>query len=204
MSSEVQVRAFEYPSVRDGSDGHGGLWVPPDESGRSAAEQQLREAQAREIGRVEGENAARIRFEEEVKKERERVGHWLEEFNLERNRYFESIEAEVVQLALAVARRILHREASVDPDLLSGLVRYTLEKLRDGTKVKIRANAGDADQLRRQLGENVEVIADAEVAPRCCVLVSEIGTTAISVDEQLKEIERGLADLLAQRPSRQA
>jgi flagellar assembly protein FliH len=203
MSSEVQVRVFEYPSVRDGSDGRGGLWVPPDENGRSAAEQQLREVQAREIGRVEGENQARLHYEEELKKEREQVGAWLGEFQVERHRYFESIEAEVVQLALAVARRILHREASVDSELLSGLVRYTLEKLRDGTKVKIKANASDAAMLQRQLGENVEVVADAEVGPRCCVLVTEIGTTAISVDEQLKEIERGLADLLAQRPPRQ-
>jgi flagellar assembly protein FliH len=203
MSSEVQVRAFEYPAVRDGGDARTSLWVTPDEGTRNAAEQQVRESQARELGRVEGENIARVHFEEDVKKERERVGQWLGEFQSEKNRYFESIEGEVVQLAMAVARRILHREANVDPDLLAGLVRYTLEKLRDGTKVKIRTNAADADQLRRQLGEKVEIVTDAEVGPHCCVLVTEIGTTAISVDEQLKEIERGLADLLAQRPPRQ-
>ena len=203
MSSDLQVRVFEYPSVRDASDGRNVLWAPPEESGRNAAEQQLREAQAREVGRLEGENTVRIRYEEELKKERERIGEWLREFRGQRDRYFESIEAEVVQLALAAARRILHREASVDPELLAGLVRYTLEKLRDGTKVKIKANGGDAPMLQQQLGESVEVVADPEVGPRCCVLVTEIGTTAISVDEQLKEIERGLADLLAQRPSRQ-
>lgn len=203
MSSEVQVRVFEYPAVRDG-DARGSLWATPEESSRTAADQQLREAQAREIGRVEGENAARVRFQDELRKERERVSEWLREFQAERNRYFESIEGEVVQLALAVSRRILHREASVDPDLLAGLVRYTLEKLRDGTKVKVRANAADASQLQQQLGEAVQVVEDAEVGLRTCLLVTEIGTTAISVDEQLKEIERGLADLLAQRPSREA
>lgn len=202
MSSDVQVRVFEYPAVRDG-DARSSFWAAPEENSRTAADQQLSESKAREIGRVEGENAARVRFEDELRKERERLSEWLREFQAERNLYFESIEGEVVQLALAVSRRILHREASVDPDLLAGLVRYTLEKLRDGTKVKVRVNAPEAAQLQRQLGEAVEVIEDAEVSPRTCVLVTEIGTTAISVDEQLKEIERGLADLLAQRPSRE-
>src|SRR6185369_15023003 len=104
-------------------------------------------------------------------------------------------------LAMAVARRVLHREANVDPDLLAGLVRYTLEKLRDGTKVKVRVNPADLVQLQRQLGDKAETVADAEIAEGTCVLMTEMGTTAISVDEQLKEIERGLADLLAQRPA---
>ncbi len=200
MSCDGQVRVFEYPTVANAVDNGGSLWLHQDDSGMSAAEQQMREAQLREIGRVEGENAARLRFEQDVQKERLRLTSWLQDFQVERNRYFEAIEAEVVQLALAVARRVLHREANVDPDLLTGLVRYTLEKLRDGTKVKIKASESDAGQLQRQLGENAEVVVDPEVTPGCCVLVSDIGTTAISVEEQLKEIERGLADLLAQRP----
>jgi flagellar assembly protein FliH len=194
------VRVFEYPPVREVANDHiSSVWRSAEES-KSGGEQQLREAQARELGRVEGETAARVRFDEELRKERERLTNSLQQFQSEQARYFEAIEPEVVQLALAVAKRVLHREANVDQDLLAGLVRYTLEKLRDGTKVKIKANAADLAGLQKVLGGRAEMVVDPECAPGTCVLVTEIGTTAISVDEQLKEIERGLADLLAQRP----
>jgi flagellar assembly protein FliH len=204
MSSDLQVRIFEYPSAREVADDRvsNGAWMVPDEgTNKNAAEQHVREAQAREMGRLEGESAARVKFEEELRKEREGITESLRQFQSERNRYFETIEAEVVQLAMAVARRVLHREANVDPELLGGLVRYTLEKLRDGTNVKIKANAAEVTQLQRQLGDKAEIVADGEMSPGTCVLVTQMGTTAISVDEQLKEIEHGLADLLAQRPA---
>lgn len=202
MSSEGQVVAFEYPSVRE-LGGGGSIWgLREDKATHNRADQQMaREERIREIARAEAEMAAKIRLEEELRKGREQLAKVLDDFQSERNRYFETIEAEVVQLALAVARRILHREASIDPDLLAGLVRYSLEKLRDGTKVKARVHPSDTGQMERAFGGRIEIIRDEGLAPGTCVLVTEIGTTAINVDEQLKEIEHGLADLLAQRPA---
>lgn len=202
MSSDG-VRVFEYPSVREIADDrvNSSVWMTPDEGSKSGGDQNLREAQVREVGRLEGETVARVKYEECLRKEREGIAESLRQFQSERNRYFETIEAEVVQLALAVARRVLHREANVDPDLLAGLVRYTLEKLRDGTKVKIKVNPAELVSLQRSIGQRAEFVADPECVAGMCVLVTEMGTTAISVDEQLKEIERGLADLLAQRPT---
>jgi flagellar assembly protein FliH len=202
MSSEGQIIAFEYPPVRE-SGGAGSIWgLPEDKATQNRADQQMaREERIREIARAEAEMAAKIRLEEELRKGREQLAKVLDDFQRERNRYFETIEAEIVQLALAVARRILHREASIDPDLLAGLVRYSLEKLRDGTKVKARVHPSDTGQMERTFGGRIEIIRDEELAPGTCVLVTEIGSTAINVDEQLKEIEHGLADLLAQRPA---
>ena len=48
-----------------------------------------------------------------------------------------------MQLALAIARKILHREAQIDPLLLTGLVHVALEKLGAGTRVRLRANPAD-------------------------------------------------------------
>jgi len=199
MSCDSRVTLFEYPAVRETA-GDDGLWTPSNGADNSA-EQQLREAKAREVGRMEGENTARSKYEDELRKQREKLAESVQQFQAERNSYFENIESEVVQLALAVARRILHREANVDPELLAGLVRYTLEKLRDGTRVKIRVNPAESATMQKQFGMKAEVIADSSIAEGSCVLVTEIGTTAISVDEQLKEIECGLMDLLAQRPA---
>lgn len=198
MSCDPRVVIFEYPPVHERSGER--AMSPAASEANSPGEQVVREIQAREMGRLEGESAARAKHEEQLQKERTKIAESFQQFQIERNRYFEAIESEVVQLALAMARRILHREANVDPELLAGLVRHTLEKLRAGTKVRIRVNPAGVAGMQKQFADKAEIVSDASVAEESCLLVTEVGTTAISVDEQLKEIERGLMDLLAQRP----
>ena len=45
-----------------------------------------------------------------------------------------------------------------------------------------------------------EIKEDPAVEPEQCVLQTELGTTELGIEVQLKEIEQGLMDLLAQRP----
>jgi hypothetical protein len=51
------------------------------------------------------------------------------------------VEHEVVELALAVAARILRREAQMDPLLLTGAVRVALGQLSGSTEVRVRVPA---------------------------------------------------------------
>lgn len=206
MSSDWRVSNFEYPTViggavNDRAAGRNHGWDLNEQTviGRPPDEQGLRETQARELGRLEGEKKARADYEEQIKKTREAISESLRGFERERKRYFEQVEAEVVQLALAISKRVLRREAQIDPDLLKGLVRYTLEKLREGTRVKLRVHPAQAMEWRNQFGG--EVVGDPDVAEGTCQVETEVGTTAVSVDTQLKEIEHGLMDLLAQRPT---
>jgi flagellar assembly protein FliH len=205
MSSDWQVSRFEYPSVMQSADvrgeGRDGQVWAIETDPRQKEEHALREAQAREIGRVEGEAKAKAQYEEMARKERERIAEAVSEFEVERTRYFEQVEGEVVQLALSIARKVLHREAQIDPELLMGLVRYTLEKLRDGTRVKLRVHPAGVNAWQQELGSSdLEVSADPKLERGMCVVETELGTTAVSVDAQLKEIEQGLMDLLAHRP----
>ena len=62
--------------------------------------------------------------------------------------YYARAEAEIVQLALAIAAKILHREAQVDPMLVAALVRMTLEKMREGSSVTVRVGAGRAKRWK--------------------------------------------------------
>ena len=61
------------------------------------------------------EAEARREWEEELEAKIENERAWCceacEEFRRERARYFAGVEAEVVKLALAIAARVLHREA---------------------------------------------------------------------------------------------
>ncbi len=69
----------------------------------------------------------------------------LDEFRSQREEYFAQVEHEVVRLALAIAERILHREAQVDPLLLAGAVRVALGQLAESTEVRLRVPPRSGD-----------------------------------------------------------
>ncbi|MGA9476096.1 MAG: FliH/SctL family protein, partial [Terriglobales bacterium] len=119
---------------------------------------------------------------------------------------YRRVEREVVQLALAIARKILHREAQLDPRLLAGIVRVTLEKLDAKTKLDLYVPARETTDWRHYFACQVEgspvpdVHEDAALAPGECRVETSLGSTEVGIESQLKEIETGLLDLLAERP----
>jgi flagellar assembly protein FliH len=138
--------------------------------------------------------------------ERGGVAAAVAQFQRDRADYFGRVEAEVVELALSIARKILHRESQLDPLLLAGMVRVTLEKIDGATKVELRIHPRHATEWRKTLalhldsGAVPEIIEDPAQEPDCCVLQTAMGTAVVGVETQLKEIEHGLLDLLAARP----
>jgi flagellar assembly protein FliH len=117
------------------------------------------------------------------------------------------VENEVVQLALSIARKVLHREAQIDPLLLAGMVRIALEKMESATQVVVRVHPRQVSEFRGYFAQHMglqnvpEVLEDPAVAADQCVLQTALGTTELGVELQLKEIEQGLFDLLAKRPA---
>ena len=171
-----------------------------------AAEAGARDAQARAQGQQEGQAEARKVFEEQLARERASVAAALAQFTRDRATYFQKVEGEVVQLALSIARKILHREAQLDPLLLAAIVRVTLEQIDHATGVVLRIHPQDAADWCRYLRTHLEpadlpqIVEDPALAPECCALETSMGTATIGFDVQLQEIETGLMDLLAARP----
>jgi flagellar assembly protein FliH len=165
-----------------------------------------RERRTLERGIQEGEARARAAFEAELAAARSAVAAAIEAFKRERESYFAGIEPEVVQLALAIARKILHREAQMDPLLLTGMVHVALEKLDSGTQVRMRVHPSDIRHWTEYFSERAEgrpaaeLVGDGSLRQGECALETEIGSTQISLETQLKEIEQGFFDLLEQRP----
>lgn len=171
--------------------------VSPDED---VTEQAL--VQARQNGFLTAQKA----FEEQITKERAKVAEALEDFRRERSTYFEKIEGEIVQLALSIAGKVLHREAQIDPLLLAGIVRVTLEKMDGATSVILRLNPQIAEDWRSYLSRRLqpdampEILEDPAQPADRCVLETSMGTAVLGFEPQLKEIEQGLLDLVAARP----
>ena len=119
----------------------------------------------------------------------------------ERTTYFAQIESEVVHLALAVARKILGREAQIDPMLLAGLVRVALDGMQGRPAVRVRVAPERVGAWQTvEFREGVEVVEDAALSEEECVLATEVGEARLSFAAQLKEVEQGFLDLLGRRP----
>jgi len=126
-------------------------------------------------------------------------------FTEQRTEYFARVEAEVVQLALAIAAKILHRESQVDPMLVASLVRMAVEKLREGSSVTVRVGRGNGARWKeyfagKSLAARVTVLEDAALTEHDCLLETELGIANFGLDTQLKEVEQGFFDLLALKP----
>ena len=107
----------------------------------------------RERGREEGRQAEREAHEAtlaaEAEQRRRQLGELVTRFAEERDRYLRAVEQEVVKLALAVAARILRREAQMDPLLLTGAVRVALGQLAASTEVRLRVPAAELELWTR-------------------------------------------------------
>lgn len=168
---------------------------------RIEREWQQRVAEARAAGVREGEASGRSRAAAEMQPVMERMARTIEEVAGLRARLRREAEADMVKLAIAIARRVIRRELAVDPEALHGLVLGALEKLQvqEVTRVRVHPSqaAGITALLReRPGGSGVEVVADASGDPGSAVFETSRGNLDASVESQLGEIERGLADTL--------
>jgi flagellar assembly protein FliH len=157
------------------------------EAGRARGREEMREA--------EREALSNARRQEEL-----RMAEVVESFAEAREQYLRAVEGEVVKLALAVAARILRREAQMDPLLLTGAVRVALGQLSQTSEVKLRVPDSDLELWREaithlpNLRVKPEVLAGEGLRLGDCIVESNLGTVDLGIRSQLGEIERGFFD----------
>ena len=192
--------------------------LPPSDAGSGAVEAQIHAEFERrlaeesrrsfESGRVRGHQEGRQAEQEaqaaaHASADQEKVrqaAHLIESFTQERERFLHSVEREVVKLALAVAARILRREAQMDPLLLTGAVRVALGQLSGSTQVRLRVPPSElalwteSIALLPNLAVKPSVLAGEGMRLGDCMIETELGTVDLGIRSQLGEIERGFFD----------
>jgi flagellar assembly protein FliH len=129
----------------------------------------------------------------------------IEGFAQEKDRFLQNAEKEVVELALAVAARVLRREAQMDPLLLTGAVRVALGQLSASTKAKLLVPPAELDlwteamAIVPNLGLKPTVLAGEGMRLGDCVIETELGSVDLGIRSQLGEIERGFFDRAGSR-----
>ena len=112
-------------------------------------------------------------------------------------------ERQMVQLALTIAKRILRREVTLDPDLTVAMARVALDRLGESSGATIRLHPEDyaiavAGAQDAWESEQVTVISDDKVSRGGCRIESAFGFVEASVEAQFEEIAR---EVLAEEPS---
>ncbi len=158
-----------------------------------AAELQAQAAHAGAKDRAHVEQAARL----------------TENYRNEQIQYFDAVEYEVVKLALAVAARVLRREAQMDPLLLTGAVRVALGQLSASTQVRLKVPPAELELWAETMAHipnltvKPAVIAGDGMHLGDCVMETELGSVDLGVRAQLGEIERGFFDCARRDPGPQ-
>jgi flagellar assembly protein FliH len=166
----------------------------------AAAQEWARQTAAMvEAARVEAREEARRDYElalaQGIAGERERAERVRLEFAHDRQRYFAAAEAQVVKLALAVARRVLAREVAADAMHLTATVRAALSRVQEGSATVLRVRPDEVSAWAGMLpAEHVTVMGDERVGE--CVLETEMGRVELGVESQMREVERGFGELM--------
>ncbi|GEM_PF-3747310 len=104
--------------------------------------------------------------------------------------YVRGLEDDVVELALAIAEKVIARETRIDPDLIVNVVRSALSEVHDATELRIRVNPDDVplveprwqEMLPRSVAEHSELVSDELVERGGVIVETRIGYA----DSQLK------------------
>jgi flagellar assembly protein FliH len=139
-------------------------------------------------GERAGAEAAAARSEAVLR----RLAQTIEELGALRSLLIHKTERQVVQLALAMAKRVVHREISLDKELLTAMARVALDRLGAGATATIRLHPDDysATLASRSIDVNgmIKVVPDPAVRRGGCLIQSDVGMVDVGVDSQIQEL----------------
>lgn len=168
-----------------------------DELGQAeaAAAQRLQEAEARWEGErqqlhaeryEEGRQAGIAEKEQEVHEAVERLDAVHRALGQERAKVLRDAEQLVVDVALALGRKVTGMQAEADPRVLARVMRTALENLAEHSQITVKVHPDDLDTARRFAARWVERVAeDAVLRVRPSRHVDRGGCLVETPEEQL-------------------
>ena len=150
--------------------------------------------QAFQEGMLAGKSAAEKRVAEELAKKAGELGRLFEELAGYKSALRSEAEAELVELAFAVAKRIVRRELGVNRGAVTALVRSCMAEFPAVGVKRVLVHPDDLEMVRGAVPPHVEAVADAGVPRGGAVLETDQGRLDARIETQLDEIALGLAD----------
>ena len=168
-----------------------------DDSGRARRVAELEDAaftKGYAAGEAAGFEAGHQRAEEMVR----RMATTLNELGELRHALIRQTEQQMVQLALAIAKRILRHEVSLDHDMTLAIARVALDRLGEHAGATIRLHPEDHAMATGSSASdwahtNVTFEADNRISRGGCQIESAFGCIDAGIDAQFAEVAKAVA-----------
>lgn len=149
-------------------------------------------------GYLEGQESAQAEWEARLKQAADLLNGSIEA----RHALFTQSEGEVVRLAIEIARKVVHKELELDPQLVAGMAKEALKHLGSRTHIRIHLNPNDIPVLEARMKEltplarEIELVADDGITPGGCLVEGSSGRVDARIETQIATIEAGLLSVM--------
>ena len=118
---------------------------------------------------------------------------------------YHQIEKEVVELALAIARKVVCREIKMDREVVVCVAREALARVEDPGKIKIKMNPEDLNFLnetRHKLSDlignldSVSLEAEENIQSGGCIIETNLGEIDALIENQIQAVEESFRDAI--------
>jgi flagellar assembly protein FliH len=129
----------------------------------------------------------------------------LIQLNAIREETYRQLEKEVVELALAIAEKVICREIATDKETVVCVAKEALAKVDDPGKVKIKMNPSDLkfiNETKYQLANlipdvnNVTFEAEENIESGGCIIETELGEIDARIEKQLQAVKESFLDTM--------
>ncbi len=159
------------------------------------------EKEAYEIGFNAGERAGFELGKQKAEVAFNGLGKILEELTAFRENLYKSCEKEMVELAIAISRKVIQREVQIKKDGVLDCVRAAMKAVMASGEIVIRVNTKDLDIISQYKDElvrygngvkGVVVCGDEAIARGGCIVETNYGEVDATLDSVMSEIEEKL------------
>ena len=170
-----------------------------------AATAEAAKQQGHAAGLQQGLDEAKRQMAEQLKQTADICNAMVAAAEQESSRVLLEAEPKIIELVLAISRKIICDEVEERPAVVLGLVRGALERVRDQNQIIIHVSPEDYEFIlqSRQLLQTVvgaerslTLTADSVLGKGGCLIETSFGTVEAGIDTQLESIRRVLQGML--------
>ena len=120
-----------------------------------------------------------------------------------RKKMIRELEPQVVCLAVSIARKILGKELSDDPDRIAGMAKEALMRLERTGQITIKINPTLYDLFEKHkpdlLNVHPDIVFDVDpsVSPYGSVVMGPVEDVVTDVDEQIRNLIKDMGEMLS-------
>lgn len=157
-----------------------------------------REAQAR--GMAQAQTVIAAETAQAVEPLRQKLTQTLDELTRLRSSIALRAERDLVRLSLEIAKKIVHREVTIDHEIALTLARVALSRIHNRAVATIHLHPDDYNFVAMHQDKfdgncSIELVEDRSIGRGGCLVSTEMGDVDARIENQFAEIESGLLAL---------